>query len=145
MVVASPEALFGLPEVAVGLYAAAGGLPRLMRIVGLQLASEIAMTGRKLTAQEALEYRMINRISQTPQSVVDECLDLASQITSFSPDGIIVTRQGLREAWENASVEHATSRTRQEYVNRLVAGENFKIGVEAFAKKMKPQWAPSRL
>ncbi|KAJ5780082.1 hypothetical protein N7457_005242 [Penicillium paradoxum] len=145
MVVASPQALFGLPEVAVGLYAAAGGLPRLMRIVGLQLASEIAMTGRKLTAREALEYRLINRVSQSSQSVVDECLDLASQITNFSPDGIIVTRQGLREAWDNASVEHATSRTRHEYINRLVAGENFKIGVQAFANKTKPKWAPSRL
>lgn len=145
MIVASPQALFGLPEVAVGLYAAAGGLPMLMRIVGLQLASEIAMTGRKLTAQEALEHRIVNRVSQTPESVVDESLDLASQITSFSPDGVIVTRQGLREAWDTASVEHATSRTRHEYVNRLVAGENFKIGVEAFAKKTKPQWGPSRL
>lgn len=145
MIVASPQALFGLPEVAVGLYAAAGGLPRLMRIVGLQLASEIALTGRKLTAQEALEHRIINRISRTPQSVVEESLDVADQITSFSPDGIIVTRQGLREAWDNASVEHATSRTRHEYVNRLVAGENFKIGIEAFAKKKRPQWGPSRL
>ncbi|KAJ5375869.1 hypothetical protein N7517_007875 [Penicillium concentricum] len=145
MVVASPQALFGLPEVAVGLYAAAGGLPRLMRIIGLQLASEIAMTGRRLTAQEALEYRLVNRVSQTPQSVFDECLSLATQITSFSPDGIIVTRQGLREAWDNASVEHATSRTRHEYVNRLIAGENFKIGVEAFAQRSKPKWVPSHL
>ncbi|KAJ5112764.1 hypothetical protein N7532_000809 [Penicillium argentinense] len=145
IVVASPQATFGLPEVAVGLYAAAGGLPRLMRIVGLQLASELAMTARRLSAQEALDYRLINRISQSPQSVVDECIEMAVRITSFSPDGIIVTRQGLREAWDNPSVEHATSRTRQEYVNRLVAGENFKIGVEAFTQKKQPKWVPSRL
>lgn len=116
-----------------------------MRIVGLQLASEIAMTGRRLSAQEALEYRLINRVAKTTGSVVDECLDLAGHISSFSPDGIIVTRQGLREAWENPSVEQATSRTRQEYVNKLVAGENFKIGVEAFARKTRPKWVPSRL
>lgn len=145
MVVASPDAQFGLPEVAVGLYAAAGGLPRLMRIVGLQLASEIAMTGRRLPAQEALAYRLINRVAQSTGSVVDECLELAVRISSFSPDGIIVTRQGLREAWDNPSVEHATSRTRHEYVNRLVAGENFKIGVEAFTRKSQPKWVPSRL
>lgn len=162
MVVASPDAQFGLPEVAVGLYAAAGGLPRVIRIVGLQLASELAMTGRRLSAQEALEWRLINRVSKTPASVVEECLDLAGRITSFSPDGIIVSRQGLREGknpfallgtplkcsasgWENPSVEQATSRTRQEYVNKLVAGENFKIGVEAFARKTRPKWVPSRL
>ncbi|KAJ5805351.1 hypothetical protein N7474_011238 [Penicillium riverlandense] len=145
MVVAAPNAIFGLPEVAVGLYAAAGGLPRLMRIVGLQLASEIAMTGRRLSAQDALGYHLINQISQSVESVVDECLSLAAKITSFSPDGIIVTRQGLRETWDNPSVEHATSRTRHEFVNRLVAGENFKIGVEAFANKREPKWVPSRL
>jgi enoyl-CoA hydratase/carnithine racemase len=145
IIVASPEAQFGLPEVAVGLYAAAGGLPRLMRIVGLQLASEIAMTGRRLSAQEALDYRLINRISKSPRSVVEECIEMAVRITSFSPDGIIVTRQGLREAWDNPSVEHATTRTRHEYVNKLVAGDNFKIGVEAFAMKKKPKWVPSRL
>ncbi|KAJ5175786.1 uncharacterized protein N7482_001663 [Penicillium canariense] len=145
MVVAAPDSQFGLPEVAVGLYAAAGGLPRLMRIVGLQLASEISMTGRRLSAQEALDYRLINRVSQSVDSVVDECLELAGQISNFSPDGIIVTRQGLREAWDNPSVEHATSRTRHEYVNRLVAGENFKIGVQAFANKTRPKWIPSRL
>jgi enoyl-CoA hydratase/carnithine racemase len=116
-----------------------------MRIVGLQLASEIAMTGRKLTAQEALQYQLVNRVTETSQSVVDECLQLAAQIASFSPDGIIVTRQGLREAWESPSVEHATTRTRHEYVNRLVAGDNFKIGVESFAKKTKPKWVPSHL
>lgn len=94
MVVAGPEAQFGLPEVAVGLYAAAGGLPRVMRIVGLQLASEIAMTGRRLSAKEALDYRLINRIAKSADTVVEECLELAASLTNFSPDGIIVTRQG---------------------------------------------------
>jgi enoyl-CoA hydratase/carnithine racemase len=52
MVVASPMASFGLPEATVGLYAAAGGLPRIVRNCGLQIASEVAMTGRRLTPQE---------------------------------------------------------------------------------------------
>jgi len=48
IVVASPTAAFGLPEATVGLYAAAGGLPRIVRNAGLQIASEVAMTGRRL-------------------------------------------------------------------------------------------------
>lgn len=52
LVVASPKASFGLPEVTVGLYAAAGGLPRIVRNCGLQIASEVAMTGRRLSPQE---------------------------------------------------------------------------------------------
>lgn len=57
MVVASPKASFGLPEATVGLYAAAGGLPRIVRNCGLQIASEVAMTGRRLTPQEVPDIR----------------------------------------------------------------------------------------
>lgn len=145
LVVASPTAQFGLPEAQVGLYAAAGGLPRIIRTCGLQVASEIALTCRRLSAQEALGYRLINRISQTPRSVVDETVALAVRIASLSPDAIIITRHGLREAWETASVERAAARTAEEYIEKLVEGENFKIGVNAFASKTEPKWVPSKL
>ncbi|RHZ61412.1 hypothetical protein CDV55_106587 [Aspergillus turcosus] len=145
IIVASPTAQFGLPEAAVGLYAAAGGLPRLVRICGMPLASELALTCRRLSAQEALNLGLINKISNAPGTVVDECLAMAERITGLSPDAIIVTRQGLREAWENASVQQATSTVREEYVHRLLEGENFKIGVGAFARKAQPKWVPSKL
>lgn len=99
MVVASPKATFGLPEVTVGLYAAAGGLPRIVRTAGLQIASEVALTGRRLTATEALNFQFINKISASPESVVDEAVQVANKIASLSPDAVIVTRAGLREAW----------------------------------------------
>lgn len=92
MVVASPTASFGLPEATVGLYAAAGGLPRIMRNTSLQIASEIAMTGRRLTAQEALGYHLINKISKSQASVVEEAVALASKVAGLSPDAIVVTR-----------------------------------------------------
>ncbi|KAL1961837.1 hypothetical protein VTN77DRAFT_1006 [Rasamsonia byssochlamydoides] len=145
LVVASPTAQFGLPEAQVGLYAAAGGLPRIIRNCGLQVASEIALTCRRLSAQEALGYHLINKISQTLESVVDETVALAVRIASLSPDAIIITRHGLREAWETASVEGATARTAEEYMEKLFAGENFRIGVNAFAKKTQPKWVPSKL
>ncbi|KAL1982977.1 hypothetical protein VTN96DRAFT_592 [Rasamsonia emersonii] len=145
LVVASPTAQFGLPEAQVGLYAAAGGLPRIIRNCGLQVASEIALTCRRLSAQEALGYHLINKISKTPQSVVDETVALAVRIASLSPDAIIITRHGLREAWETASVERATARTAEEYIDKLYQGENFKIGVSAFASKTQPKWVPSKL
>lgn len=145
MVVASPTATFGLPEVQVGLYAAAGGLARIVRICGLQMASEIAMTNRRLSAREAQANLLVNRVSQTPESVVDEAVAMAVRIANLSPDAIIVTRHGLREAWENPSVEGATIRTHQEFAEKLFEGENFAIGVNAFASKTTPKWVPSKL
>ena len=99
MVVAAPNASFGLPEATVGLYAGAGGLPRIVRICGLQIGSEIAMTGRRLTAQEALGYHLINKISKSQDTVVEEAVEMANKIAGLSPDAIVVTRHGLREAW----------------------------------------------
>jgi len=89
MVIASPRAVFGLPEASRGLYAAAGGLARIVRICGLQVGSEIAMAGRKLSAEEALRFNVINKVSRTHQSVVEETVEMAKAISSLSPDAII--------------------------------------------------------
>lgn len=145
MVIASPTAQFGLPEATVGLYAAAGGLPRIVRNCGLQIGSEIAMTGRRLSAKEALDFHLINRISKSPASVVAESVEVASKIASISPDAIIVTRHGLRQAWENGSVERATQLTAERYEEQLFDGPNMKIGLDAFAAKKQPEWLPSKI
>jgi enoyl-CoA hydratase/carnithine racemase len=145
MIVASPRATFGLPEASRGLYAGAGGLSRIVRLVGLPLASEIAMAGRKLSATEALQFAVINRVSATHESCVPEAVALAASIGDFSPDAIIVTRHGLREALETGSVERASQLTQERYGRALGQGENLRIGLAAFAKKEKPDWKPSKL
>jgi enoyl-CoA hydratase/carnithine racemase len=145
MVVASPTASFGLPEATIGLYAGAGGLPRIVRNAGMQIGSEIAMTGRRLTAKEALDLHLINKISKSQESVVMESIELAQKVASLSPDAIIVTRHALRQAWETGSVERATQITSDRYDEDLFGGANMKIGVDAFAAKRAPQWVPSKL
>ena len=108
MVVASPTATFGLPEALRGIHAGVGGLPRLLRTTSLPITNEIALTGRTLTSAEALQYKLINRTSTTPESCVDEAVELASKCAAISPDAIIVSRSAIREAWETASVERVT-------------------------------------
>ncbi|KAJ9129907.1 Crotonase, core [Coniochaeta hoffmannii] len=144
LVIASPTAKFSLPEVKRGLYAGAGGLPRVVRTFGMQLAGEIAMTGRVLSAEELKGYGFL-RVSSSPESLLSEALQLATGIADQSPDGIIVTRAGLRQAWETASVERSAQLIDERYHRALMEGENMRIGVEAFAKKQKPSWVPSRL
>ncbi|KAF9892607.1 hypothetical protein FE257_001009 [Aspergillus nanangensis] len=145
IVVAAPEARFGLPEVNVGLYAGAGGLSRIARSAGLQVASEVALTARHLTPQEAKEWGLINRIAKSQDSVVAEAVEMASLIASKSPDGIVISRAGVRQAFETASMERASQITEQQYGRSLRDGENFKIGLKAFAEKRAPQWVPSKL
>ncbi|KAH9868164.1 hypothetical protein J1614_007236 [Plenodomus biglobosus] len=145
MVVAAPGATFGLPEALRGIFAAAGGPPRLVRIVGLPVASEMALTGRPITAQRAKELNIINRIAPSQDTVVEEALKLANEIAAISPDSAIVTRAALKEALETASVERATQITIEQFNHGLNASENALEGLQAFAEKRKPNWKPSKL
>ncbi|CAK7231622.1 hypothetical protein SCUCBS95973_007980 [Sporothrix curviconia] len=144
MVIASPTAKFSLPEASRGLYAGAGGLARVVRNFGMQLAGEIALAGRIMTAQE-LEKFGFCRVSQTQQSLVEEAVTLAKAVAAQSPDAMIVTRSGLRQAWETGSVERASQLTEERYGKALMEGENMKIGTAAFAAKKQPQWVASKL
>lgn len=145
MIVASPNATFGLPEAMRGLYAGAGGLSRLVRLAGITIASEVAMSGRFLSAEEAAKYLIVNKVSKTHESVVPEAVELASKVANLSPDAIIVTRHGLRQSWENGSVERASQETEHRYGPGLRDGENLAIGLRAFADKKQPKWVPSKL
>lgn len=143
--VSSPTAYFSLPEPVVGVYASAGGLPRLLRSVGLAAASDIALTARRVPAQEAYDLRLISRLAKSPDSVLDEAIEIAKQIANISPDAIIVTRAGLREAWETASVERAYQITHETLNPKLTRGANHAEGLAAFREKRKPVWKNSKL
>ncbi|KMQ45912.1 Crotonase superfamily [Trichophyton rubrum] len=145
MVVASPKARFSLPEAKRGVYAAAGGLARLMRIVGLQIASEIAMTGRVVSPEEGKAWQFVNRISKTHESLIEETLELAREISQLSPDALIITKAGLREAWETGNVEVAVANIRAQYDRKLYGGENLAEGLAAFRERRKPNWVKSQL
>ncbi|CAI6091282.1 unnamed protein product [Clonostachys chloroleuca] len=137
LVIASPTATFGLTGVKRGLYAAAGGLPRLLRVLGMQLASELALTGRTLTAEELGHFGFL-RVAKSQDSLLEEAIQTANEIASQSPDAVIVTRAALRDSWETASVERSSQLIEQRYKKALLEGNNLKVGLEAFAKKEKP-------
>lgn len=144
LVVAAEDAYFGLPEVKRGLAAIGGALPRLIRTIGLQRASEIAMTGRKVTAQEMYQWGIVNKVTPKDQVVV-EAVKYAEMIAQNSPDAIICTRAGLRQGWETASVERAVEWTLEKEFAELQRGENILEGLQAFSEKREPQWKASKL
>ncbi|KAF4625846.1 hypothetical protein G7Y89_g12317 [Cudoniella acicularis] len=144
LVVAADTAYFALPEVKRGVAPIGGALPRIIRTLGLQRASEFALTGRNVTAQEAFQWGLVNKV--VPQEkVVEEAVKYASMIAENSPDAIICTRAGLREGWESASVERAVEITLEREFAELQRGENILEGLKAFTEKRAPQWKASRL
>ena len=144
LVVAAEDAWFGLPEVRRGIAAIGGALPRLIRIIGLQRASEFALTGRNVTAQEAYQWGFVNKVVPKDQ-VVAEAVKYAEMIAKNSPDAIICTRAGLRQGWESAAVERAVEVTLEREFAELQKGENIIEGLKAFGEKREPVWKGSRL
>ncbi|SLM40752.1 carnitinyl-dehydratase [Lasallia pustulata] len=144
IVLASPNADFRLPDVLRGTAALAGAFPRLCRTFGLQRANLIALTAYTLSAEEAQQWGLVQRIVPLGDLVL-EAVRMAGLIASMSPDSVIVSRAGIREAWKTASVERATQITGDAYADRLMGGENVKEGLLAFGEKREPRWVPSKL
>lgn len=144
IVVAAEDAVFGLPEVKRGVAPIGGALPRLIRTVGLQRATEFALMGEPITAQRAYEWGIVNKVVKK-ERVVEEAVRYAAAIAENSPDAIICTRAGLRQGWETAAVERAVEVTLEREFAELQKGENILEGLKAFAEKRKPVWRASRL
>ncbi|KAH6688412.1 carnitinyl-CoA dehydratase [Plectosphaerella plurivora] len=139
LVVAAESAVFGLPEVKRGIAPNGGVLSRLVSTVGMQIASEIVLTGRQISAREMHGWGLVNQVVSSNQ-LVDAALRLAELITPNSPDGVICARAGLRQAWKTADVDEATNIWLRDHFAKLEKGHNAKEGLSAFVEKRAPQW-----
>lgn len=141
MVIVSEQARLGLPEVKRGVSASAGALPRLARTLGIQRASEMALTGRVILPLEALSWGIVNKVVPHAQ-LTDTALAVARELIQNSPDSIIYTKAALREG---LGVEEATRKTNSEWKKRLDASENLIEGLTAFSAKRAPKWSNPKL
>lgn len=142
LILASPTAIFGLPEVKRGVVAIAGALPRLVRTVGKQRAMEMALTGRNVPAAEAEKWGLVNAVCG---NVVQEAVRWAETIAQGSPDSVIVSREGVRLGWECGAEEADRRVVEGRLWGGMEGGENMREGVRAFVEKRGPRWVGSKL
>ena len=146
LVVATKKATFALPEVKIGVAAAAGALRRLIRTVGKPRAMEMALTGRTVTASEAQEWGLVNKVVGDDEGeVIGAAIDYARMIAANSPDAVIVTRESVNMGWQGMGAEDGTRMSNEIWGPRLQASENLKEGVQSFVEKRKPRWKPANL
>jgi enoyl-CoA hydratase/carnithine racemase len=153
MVIAAKSATFALPEVKRGVVAIAGALPRIVRTVGRQRAMEMALTGRTLSAAEALSWGLVNAVTEDAPAesnvmrrpVTAKALEYAKMIAGNSPDAVIVSREGIKMGWEGVGAEDGSRLLMEGWGRRLFEGENMKEGVRAFVEKRNPNWIGSKL
>ncbi|MEQ1497903.1 MAG: enoyl-CoA hydratase-related protein [Novosphingobium sp.] len=95
LIVASSAAQFWLPEAQLGILPDSGGLLRLPKCLPQRLAAEMILTGRRLSAAEALQHGLASRVCE-PGALLDTALDLAASIAASAPLSIKAARDILR-------------------------------------------------
>jgi enoyl-CoA hydratase len=137
MIIASETAHFGQPEITIGVIPGAGGTQRLTRAVGKALAMEMVLNNRTLTAQEAQQYGLVNRVVPV-ESFLDEAIRLAGEIATRAPVAVRVGKEAVNQAFESTLAEGIKDERRLFYF--LFSTEDQKEGMAAFVEKRKPEW-----
>ncbi len=137
MVVASETAKFGQPEITIGVIPGAGGTQRLTRLLGKPIAMEMILNNRTLSAVEALEFGLVNRVVEV-EAYLDEAVKLASEVASRAPLAVRAAKKMINQSFE-LPLQEALSEERKEFYN-LFDTEDQKEGMRAFLEKRQPQW-----
>jgi enoyl-CoA hydratase len=137
LIVASDTARFAQPEINLGLIPGGGGTQRLTRQVGKYLAMEVILAGRVLSAWEALQHGLVNRVVPV-ELYLEEALELAQTIAERAPLAARLAKDAINRA-QDMSLEHGLGLERS---NFLIAfgSEDKQEGTSAFLEKRKPQW-----
>ena len=134
MIVASETAQFGQPEINIGVMPGAGGTQRLTRAVGKVRAMEMVLTGKFITAEEALAFGLINKIVPTAL-YLQEAIKMAQIVAEKSPIAIQLAKESVLKAFDSGLQEGLHFERKNFYM--LFATEDQKEGMNAFVEKRK--------
>jgi len=137
LIIAAEHARFGLPEPRVGLIAGAGGAHRLPQQIPLKQAMGMLLTGRQISAQEALTFGLVNEVVAATE-LMATAERWANTILECSPLSIRLTKRAALSGL-GYSIEEAIQRD-QPIMKELLSSEDFIEGPKAFAEKRKPHW-----
>ena len=98
--IAVASAKLGLPETSLGIIPGAGGTQRLARLIGEGRATELICLSRRLTASEALDWGLINRIAPEGTNVVDEAVKWLAPVANGAPIAQSAALRAIRASFE---------------------------------------------
>jgi enoyl-CoA hydratase len=137
LIVASETAQFGQPETGLGIIPGAGGTQRLTRAVGKALAMDVILSGRRLSAREALAAGLVARVV-TKEAWLDEAKRLARDIADKGPVATRLAKESVDRAFETTVTAGLEAERRALYL--AFASEDAKEGLTAFTEKRKPEF-----
>lgn len=134
---AANTAMFGLPEVGLGIIPGYGGTQRLPRLIGRGLAMELIATGRKFDAHYALHIGLVNRV--VPQhDLLNLCRQVAQEILLQAPLAVAAAKKALHAGIEGDA--DGGFRTESEEFGKLCLSKDMHEGMAAFVEKRKAEF-----
>jgi crotonobetainyl-CoA hydratase len=140
LLIVAEHATFALPEINSGTVADAASI-KLPRRIPFHVAMDLLLTGRRIDAQEAKQWGLINEIVPAEQ-LMARARELAQQLAEGPPLVFAAIKEIIRDT-AHLSIEEAfdkVTRRRLPTVDRLYSSEDQKEGARAFAEKRKPVW-----
>jgi len=137
LIVASETARFGQPEINLGVLPGAGGTQRLTRAVGKALAMDMILTGRMLSAREALAAGLVARVVAKEAWLV-EAKRVAGEIAAKGPIAVRLAKEAVDKAFEAPLAVGIDFERRAFYLAR--ASEDAGEGLTAFVEKRRPNF-----
>lgn len=137
IIVADETAVFGLPEVTVGLVPGGGGTQLALRRLGAGLAADLVLTGRRVLIDEAERTRLVAR--RVPAGLARAtALEVATTIAGNSPVAVRAAKRALRNGW-GVTLESALDIEDAAWRTAALSGDR-REGIAAFAEKRAPRW-----
>src|SRR6185312_16652084 len=137
VIVAAESAMFGQPEINLGVLPGAGGTQRLTRAVGKAVAMDMILTGRMLTADEALSFGLVARVV-AKEAWLDEAKRVAAEIAAKGPISVRLAKEAVDKAFEAPLAVGIEFERRAFYLARASADAT--EGLNAFVEKRPPDF-----
>jgi enoyl-CoA hydratase/carnithine racemase len=132
---AAEGARFALTETTIGIMPGGGGTQNLPRAIGERRAKELILTGAPFTAQQAMDWGMVNAV-HPPEALMPRVLELAGRIASNAP---ISVRQAKKAIHQGLQVDLANGLILEvQAYERMISTEDRREGIRAFNEKRKP-------
>jgi len=133
---ASTKAVFGLPEVSLGLIPGYAGTQRLPRLIGMGNALKCMMTANPASAEEAYRLGLVQGLSE-PENLMEDVMKLANDIAKRGPKAVRAVKEVVRKGWHmdfNKAIDLEKKMFSEQFEDEGI------VGMKAFLEKKKPEW-----
>lgn len=137
-IVATRNALFGQPEVKLGLIPGFGGTQRLVKLIGRNRAKELIYTGRNIKSEEGLRLGLVLDLFDSKEAMLQHCSSLLKEISKNSLLAVSSAKNVINRG-ADLEVEKGLDLELKEF-SKIFASEDMKEGTSAFIEKRKPNF-----